>query len=116
MMQIAELKLFGSQSSSLATPLGGTALAAPDALAPAAAYQPIDTVGTTRLLRDPHDQLDAQVGSAPPAALLFNGAPVQITTLAGWQPLAAETVAGVNQVAWRLDDAMGALEVCSDPL
>ena len=78
MMQIAELKLFGSQSSSLATPLGGTALAAPDALAPAAAYQPIDTVGTTRLLRDPHDQLDAQVGSAPPAALLFNGAPVYI--------------------------------------
>ncbi|MEB3193975.1 MAG: hypothetical protein VKO19_02465, partial [Cyanobacteriota bacterium] len=100
MMQIAELKLFGSDGSSMATPLGAAAMAAPDALAPAGAYQPIDAVGTTRLLRDPQDQLYAQVGSLPPAALMFHGSPVQMTSLPGWQPRAAETVAGVHQVAW----------------
>jgi hypothetical protein len=106
MMQIAELKLFGSQSTAAGTLPGltGTGLAAiptHDSLAPLATFQTIESAGNTQLVYDSNDRLYAQVVGNSGSQISLNGSPVQMNSFADWQPLAAETVAGANQMAWK---------------
>ena len=61
----------------------------------------LETAGSTQLLRDNSNRLYTQVGTATPVAIQYLNAPVTTTQFAGFTPLAAETLGGVNQVLWR---------------
>ncbi|MFN9629860.1 MAG: S8 family serine peptidase [Cyanobacteriota bacterium] len=61
-------------------------------------YESIEAFGATKLLKDNVDKLYAQQGSATPVAIQYAGSHLTRTDSSGWQTLAVETVAGVNQV------------------
>jgi subtilisin family serine protease len=57
--------------------------------------------GTTRLMRDATNRLYVQSGSATPTGLRFRGRPIFQNSFSGWEPLAAETFSGLNQMLWK---------------
>ncbi|MEB3334912.1 MAG: S8 family serine peptidase [Cyanobacteriota bacterium] len=61
-------------------------------------FQAVEAYGATKLLRDGGDKLYAQQGNGTPIAIKSLGSQVPLLDSSGWQVLAAETVAGVNQV------------------
>jgi hypothetical protein len=63
--------------------------------------QVIEAFGSTKLIRDGSNKLSAQIGSNPPVAIKYGGAQITQGMFSGWETLAAETVAGVNQVMWK---------------
>jgi len=63
--------------------------------------QVIEAFGSTKLIRDGSNKLSAQTGSNPPVAIKYGGAQITQGMFSGWETLAAETVAGVNQVMWK---------------
>lgn len=65
------------------------------------ANQVLEACGGTKLLKDGANRLSAQVGDNPPVAIKYQGAQITQGMFSGWETLAAETVAGVNQVIWK---------------
>ncbi|MFM1800201.1 MAG: hypothetical protein RLZZ117_2479 [Cyanobacteriota bacterium] len=61
----------------------------------------LDRSGDTRLSRDAGNRLFVQQGDAAPVGLRFRNRPILQTSFPGWEPLAAETFDGVNQMIWR---------------
>lgn len=61
-------------------------------------YQSIEAFGATKLLKDNKDKLYAQLGSGTPVPIQYAGSQLSLTDSSGWQTLAVETIAGVNQV------------------
>ncbi|MEB3318549.1 MAG: S8 family serine peptidase [Cyanobacteriota bacterium] len=57
--------------------------------------------GGIRLLRDLGSRLFVQAGNGNPIGLRFRGRPITQSGFPGWEPLAAETFAGVNQMIWK---------------
>jgi hypothetical protein len=63
--------------------------------------QVIEAFGSTKLIRDGANKFSAQAGNHPPVAIKYSGAQITQGMFSGWETLAAETVAGVNQVMWK---------------
>lgn len=57
--------------------------------------------GGTSLLRDSSNRLYAQPPNGAPVGLKFRNRAILQTSFPGWEPLAAETFSGVNQMIWR---------------
>jgi subtilisin family serine protease/subtilisin-like proprotein convertase family protein len=57
--------------------------------------------GASRLLRDAGNRLLVQTGLSTPTSLKFRSRPILQNGFPGWQPLAAETFSGVNQMLWK---------------
>ena len=67
----------------------------------APSYTTVEAFGTTKLVKDGTHNLYAQVGSATPVGIKNGGTQIYQGIYSGWETLAAETVAGVNQVLWK---------------
>jgi subtilisin family serine protease/subtilisin-like proprotein convertase family protein len=63
--------------------------------------QLIEGAGAIHLLRDHGSRLFIQSGNATPIGLRFRGRPIVQSGFPGWEPLAAETLSGVNQMIWK---------------
>jgi hypothetical protein len=66
-----------------------------------APYTTVEAFGTTKLVKDGTNNLYAQVDSATPVGIKNGGTQIYQGIYSGWETLAAETVAGVNQVLWK---------------
>ena len=62
---------------------------------------PIESVGNTKLVKDPTNKYFTQIGTNTPTAIKNGGQQIYQDIYAGWQTLAAETVNGDNQVLWK---------------
>lgn len=61
----------------------------------------MDGSGASRLLRDTGNRLFVQSGNATPVGVRFRGKAILQNSFPGWEPLAAETFSGVNQMLWK---------------
>lgn len=61
----------------------------------------LEAAGGTRLLRDAGNRLYIQSGNNAPVSLKFRGRPISQASFSGWEPLAAETLSGINQMIWK---------------
>jgi Ca2+-binding RTX toxin-like protein len=66
-----------------------------------APYTPVETSGSTTLLKDPTNQYFAQTGTTTPLPIKLNGTQIYQNIFPGWQTLAAETINGQNQILWK---------------
>jgi hypothetical protein len=63
--------------------------------------QMMEGSGATRLLRDAGNRLFVQTANGTPVGLRFRGRPILQSGFPGWDPLAAETFSGANQMIWK---------------
>ena len=63
--------------------------------------QAMEGSGATRLLRDAGNRLFVQTANGTPVGLRFRGRPILQSGFPGWDPLAAETFSGANQMIWK---------------
>ena len=63
--------------------------------------QTMEGSGATRLLRDAANRLFVQSANGTPVGLRFRGRPILQSGFPGWEPLAAETFSGANQMIWK---------------
>ncbi|MFN9644989.1 MAG: S8 family serine peptidase [Cyanobacteriota bacterium] len=61
----------------------------------------MEGAGASRLIRDAGNRLFVQSGSSAPVGLRFRGRAILRNSFPGWEPLAAETFSGVNQMLWK---------------
>ena len=63
--------------------------------------QTMEESGGTRLLRGAGNRLFVQSANGTPVGLRFRGRPILQGGFPGWEPLAAETLFGANQMIWK---------------
>ncbi|MEB3157102.1 MAG: S8 family serine peptidase [Cyanobacteriota bacterium] len=63
--------------------------------------QVMEGSGASRLLRDTGNRLFVQPENGGPVGLRFRNRAILQTSFPGWEPLAAESFSGVNQMIWR---------------
>ncbi|MEB3260952.1 MAG: S8 family serine peptidase [Cyanobacteriota bacterium] len=63
--------------------------------------QVVEGSGASRLLRDTSNRLYVQSATGAPVGLRFRSRAILQTSFPGWEPLAADSFSGVNQMIWR---------------
>ncbi len=94
-MQIAELKLSGSQSS---TPATQTVKPIDDVTGQV--YQQVEGAGGVKLVKDVNQGYFAQIGNAAPVKIMHGGTQVYQGMFSEWEALGAESVGRDNYLTW----------------
>jgi hypothetical protein len=63
--------------------------------------QVLESYGATSLIRDRNTRLYAQVGNNSPIGMRLRARQLSQGAFPGWEPLAAETIGGSNQMIWK---------------
>jgi hypothetical protein len=63
--------------------------------------QVLESFGATSLIRDRNTRLYAQMGTNPPVGMRLRNRQLSQGGFPGWEPLAAETIGGTNQMIWK---------------
>jgi hypothetical protein len=95
LMQIAELKLSGSQSS---TPATQTVKPIDDVTGQV--YQQVEGAGGVKLVKDVNQGYFAQIGNAAPVKIMYGGTQVYQGMFSEWEALGAESVGRDNYLTW----------------